>query len=68
MTRKLKTKLLKMVCKRSELTRARFRGSSWTSKSGKTDKSLFVNKTGEQFRLKLAKLSVGKTWSSIQKK
>ncbi|CAF1411246.1 unnamed protein product [Rotaria sp. Silwood1] len=67
MTCKLKTNLLKIVCKRSELTRARFCGSSWTNKISETDKkSLFVNKTGEKFRSKVAKLSVGKTWSSIQ--
>jgi hypothetical protein len=67
MMRQLKTKLLKIVCKRSELTRARFRGSLWTSKISQTDnKSLFVNKTGEKFRSKVAKLSVGKSWSSIQ--
>ncbi|CAF3752366.1 unnamed protein product [Rotaria sp. Silwood1] len=69
MTCKLKTNLLKIVCKRSELTRARFCGSSWTNKISETDKkSLFVNKTGEKFRSKVAKLSVGKTWSSIQEK
>jgi len=69
MTRKSKkTKLLKMVCQRSELMRAPFHGSSWTSKISQTDKkSSFVNKTGEKFRSKVAKLSVGNTWSSIQK-
>ncbi len=66
MSHKLKTKLLKMVCKRSELMRAPFRGSSWTSKTNQIDKSLFVNKTGEKFRSKVAKLSVAKSWSSIQ--
>ncbi len=68
MPRKIKTKLLKMVCKHSELMRAPFHGSSWTSKTGQTDKkSLFANKTGEKFRSKVAKLSIGNTWSSIQK-
>ncbi len=68
MTRQLKTKLLKAVCKRSELMRAPFRGSSWMNKLSETDKkSLPVSKTGEKFRSKLAKLSVGKSWSSIQK-
>ncbi len=67
MSRKLKTKLLKMVCKRSELMRAPFRGSSWTNKNNQIDKkSLFTNKTGEKFRSKVAKLSVAKSWSSIQ--
>ncbi len=68
MSRKLKSKLLKIVCKRSELMRAPFRGSSWTCKTSQTDKkSLFANKTGEKFRSKVAKLSVGNTWSLIQK-
>jgi hypothetical protein len=67
MTRKLKTKLLKNVCKQAELMRAPFRGSSCPDKIDQTDKSLFVKKTGEKFRSKVAKLSVGKTWSSIQK-
>ncbi|CAF2114287.1 unnamed protein product [Rotaria magnacalcarata] len=68
MTRRLKTKLLKIVIKRSELMHDRFRGSSWTNKISQTDKkSLFVNKTGEKFRSKLLKLSIAKTWPSIQK-
>jgi hypothetical protein len=68
MRRKLKTKLLKIVCKRSELTRARFGGSSWTNKTNQTDKKpLFAHKIGEKFRSKVAKLSIGSTWSSIQK-
>ncbi|CAF3192687.1 unnamed protein product [Rotaria socialis] len=68
MTRRFKTKLLKIVIKRSELMHDRFRGSSWTSKISQTDKkSLFANKTGEKFRSKLLKISVAKTWPSIQK-
>ncbi len=51
MTGKAKTKLLKIVCKRAELMRAPYRGSSWTSKISRTDKkALSVNKTGETFR------------------
>ncbi|CAF1689928.1 unnamed protein product [Rotaria sp. Silwood1] len=68
MNRQVKTKLLKTVCKQAELMRASFHGSSWTNKISETDKKLlFVNKTGEKFRSKVTKLSVGKTWSSIQK-
>jgi len=68
MTRQSKTKLLKMVCKNAQLMRDRFRDASWTSKTSQSDtKPLIINKTGEKFRSKIAKLSVGKTWSSIQK-
>jgi len=67
MTRQLKTKLLKSVCKQSELMRAPFHNSSWINKISQTDKkSLSISKTGEKFRSKLAKLSVGKSWSEIQ--
>ncbi|CAF2721616.1 unnamed protein product [Rotaria sp. Silwood2] len=63
---KLNTKLLKNVLKHSELMRARFCNSSWTSKTSQIDKkSLTVNKTGQKFRSKIAKLSVGKQWSVI---
>ena len=67
MPRKIQTKLLKMVCKRSQLMREPFRNSSWTNKTTQSDKKpLIMNKVGEKFRLKLSKLSLGKTWSSIQ--
>ncbi len=67
MTRQLKTKLLKSVCKQSELMRAPFHNSSWINKISQTDKKpLPISKTGEKFRSKLAKLSVGKSWSEIQ--
>ena len=59
---------MKVVCKRAALMRERFPHSSSTNKHGPTDKKfLFVNKTGERFRSKLARLSVGKCWSAIQK-
>ncbi len=68
MTRQSKTKMLKMVCKSAQLMRDRFRDSSWTSKTSQLDKKpLVTNKTGKKFRSKVAKLSVGKTWSSIRK-
>jgi hypothetical protein len=68
MNRKLKTKLFKLVCKRSELMREPFRNSSWSNKKTQSDKkALIVNKSGERFRSKIAKLSLGKTWSAIQK-
>jgi hypothetical protein len=56
MTRKVQSKLLKLVCKRAELMRTPYRGaavagSSWTSKTSQTNKkSLSVNKTEENFQ------------------
>lgn len=68
MTRKLKTKLLKIVCERSKLMRAPFRGAFRKNGISQTDRRLlFVGKTGEKFRSSVAKLSVEKSWSSIQK-
>jgi hypothetical protein len=67
MSRKIKSNLLKNVLKQAELMRAPFHGVSWPNKITETDKkSLSINKTGEKFRSKLAKLSVGETWSSIK--
>ena len=74
MTGKSKTALLKIVCKRTELMRAPYRGSSWTkSKISQTDKKkkmkklLFVNKTEEKYQSNVTKSNVEKTGSSIQK-
>jgi hypothetical protein len=51
MTRQSKTKLIKLVCKRAELMRAPFRGSSSTNKISQTDKkSSFRNQTEEKLR------------------
>jgi hypothetical protein len=63
MTRKSITKLLKLVCKHSKSMREPFRNSSWTNEKP----SLIRNKTGDKFRSKIIKLSVGKTWSSVEK-
>ncbi len=68
MTRSLKTKLLKVVCKQSQLMREPFQNSSWTNKIDQFDKkTLIANRTGEKFRSKVTKLSVAKTWALIQK-
>jgi hypothetical protein len=69
MTGKSKPKLLKIICKRAELMRAPYRGSSWTtSKISQTNKkSLIVNKTEDKYRSKVAKLNFKKKCSSIQK-
>ncbi len=68
MSRKSETKLFKLVCKQSALMRAPFRNSSWTNKTADSDKKTsIINKPGEKFRLKVAKLSIGKTWSEIKK-
>jgi hypothetical protein len=68
MTPKSKSKLLKIVLKRAELMRAPFRDPSWKSQINQTNtKPSFTNKVGRKFRSKLAKLSMGKTWTEIQK-
>ncbi len=68
MTRKLKTKLLKLVCKRSEVMRQPFRNSSWSNKMNQSDnKPLVSKKPGDNFWSKITNLSVGKTRSAIQK-
>jgi hypothetical protein len=67
MPRKLQTKLLKLVLKRSELMRAPFRGSSWEKKTNQIDNKSVGNKSGARFRSKVEKLSVEKTWSAIEK-
>lgn len=68
MPHKLKTKLLKNVLKHSQIIRSCFSNSSWTSKTSRLDKkSLTINKAGQKFRSKIAKLSVGKTWLAIRK-
>lgn len=65
MSRKLRTKLLKLVCKRAELTRARFGNSSRVTNKNK--KFVCINQTGDKFRSKVSQLSVGSKWSSIRK-
>ena len=68
MTSKFQTKLLKNVLKRSQLSHSRFCGSSWTKKINETEKKPSCrDKTGEKFRSKVAKLSIGKSWSEIRK-
>lgn len=58
-----------MVCKQSGAMHARFHGSSWAKKTKNQSDRLpsSINKAGERFRSKVAKLSVGHTWSLIRK-
>ena len=59
------TKLMKRVYKQSGAIHARFHGSSGAKKTENVLSS--INKTGERFRSRIAKLSVGHTWSLIRK-
>lgn len=68
MTPPLKTKLLKAVCRRSELMRSTFRDPLQIKKTDTKDlKPSPINKTGERFRLKVTALSVDKSWPLIRK-
>ncbi len=72
MTGKEKTKLLKIVCKRTELMRAPFRVSPWPTsyinkKKNKKNKLLLVNPTQEQQQSTMVKSNIEKACSSIQK-
>lgn len=69
MPRKSHRPPMRLVCRRAALIRAHFSDSS--SSSNKVEqghgKRTFIDRTGERFRLKLAKLSVGTSWMSIKK-
>ena len=67
MPRKSRTKLLQLVCRRVALIRARFGHPSSSNTIKEDGKKSSFDRTGERFRLKLAKLNVGTSWPLIKK-
>ena len=68
MPRKSQPKLLRVVCRRAALIRARFGDPPSLNKIKQSvENAPFIDRTGERFRSKLAKLSIGTSWSSIRK-
>ena len=68
MARKSQPKLMRVVCRRAALIRARFGDPSSSNNIKQSGQNLpFIDRAGERFRSKLAKLSIGTSWSSIRK-